>query len=237
MGALESQIWSRLFQFSPYRRILSLNVPIRHKTRVYVVGGAIRDILIGLNNFPKDLDLVTYLGRHEIGEVFSPLGKAESNRYGNFRFRLGKENFPIDIWNPKDFWGSQKSVEKMLAFFYISVNAIAFDISSEEIIDPVGGMDDITKKRLRILPNGWHPLSDENKGVLFLKVLSIISRSRFSIVNPNELSKFVPCIQKVPRERLNKYQLSFEQFGQLSKDDSLTRIIGSLKELGLIKKL
>ena len=127
--------------------------------RAYCVGGAVRDMLLGLP--PKDIDL----------EIYSlPPERIEEILEGRFRIeKVGKsfgvwilKGLDIDVSVPrrerktglshKDFAIDADpflSVEEACARRDFTVNAILYDIEKDEFIDPFGGMEDLKRGLLR----------------------------------------------------------------------------------------
>lgn len=144
------------------------------RAEVFVVGGAVRDALLGRSG-RKDLDLVVRglaqkkveaelcrLGTvNAVGRVFGVLKFVPKGRPSSGR---GRQNLsPIDIALPRtDFsagTGGYKDVcvradarmpiEEDLSRRDFTVNAMAWDLSAGRLIDPHHGMDDLNRRVLR----------------------------------------------------------------------------------------
>ncbi len=115
------------------------------KEGVYLVGGCVRDLLLGLT--PKDYDLVTL---HEP----RPLAEEIARAVGGRPVLLGKALFPlyrivgrevtVDVLAAED-----GGIEEDLRRRDFTVNALAFETARSRLIDPLGGMRDLEEKRLR----------------------------------------------------------------------------------------
>lgn len=143
----------------------------RHpQTEVFLVGGIIRDTLLGRAS--KDFDYVVrnvslkalqqFLTKHGtvnlVGRTFGVL---------KFSPRSSALGEPIDIALPRSDHafntGGYKDVtvrmdptmpiEKDLARRDFTVNAMAWDMVHARLIDPCGGIDDLKKKRIRTVGN------------------------------------------------------------------------------------
>ncbi len=127
--------------------------------KAYCVGGAVRDMLLGI--VPKDIDLEIYsLSPERIEEILEKHFRVE---------KVGKsfgvwilKGLNIDVSVPrkerktgvshKDFAIDADpflSVEEACARRDFTVNAILFDIDSSQIIDPFGGREDLKNGILR----------------------------------------------------------------------------------------
>jgi len=141
---------------------LKLNIPSDidqiHKAfkkagkKLYVVGGAVRDAILG--NKPKDFDLATDAKPDEVlkiakdsGFKTAEVGKAfgvviiNGNEIATFRRDLGKGRRP-DAVDYTDIEGDVKRRD-------LTVNALFYDIDRGEIVDLVGGIKDLKNNKIR----------------------------------------------------------------------------------------
>lgn len=120
--------------------------------KLYVVGGAVRDAILGRN--PKDFDLATdalpdetIRMAKENGMSVVEVGKSfgvviiNGHEIATFREDIGKGRRP-DAVSFTDIRGDVKRRD-------LTVNALFYDIEREEIVDLVGGIDDIKNRRVR----------------------------------------------------------------------------------------
>lgn len=143
-----------LFEFFRNREVRIPNPQALDSNRVdvYVVGGAIRDILMGLE--PQDLDFVVVnataedmemAGLKQVGASFPVF----LNEYG--------EEFALARTERKDGDGyhgflvntDKVTIEEDLGRRDFTINSIAFEVESWELVDPFGGAEDIRNKVLR----------------------------------------------------------------------------------------
>ena len=128
--------------------------------QLYVVGGAVRDAILGKS--PKDFDLATDAKPDEIENIAKsgglksiPTGKAfgvvnvlvGSNEYeiATFRKDIGKGRRP-DAVDFTDIKGDVKRRD-------LTINALFYDIGKGNIVDLVGGIADLKKKKIRTVGN------------------------------------------------------------------------------------
>ncbi len=113
----------------------------------FIVGGTVRDILAGAAK-PKDID-IAMKGRavraarsfaQQAGGTFVLLDE----RFGTARVVRGDEH--IDISRMRG-----AAIEEDLASRDITINAMAFPLSSRRLIDPFGGSEDLMKGVVRIV--------------------------------------------------------------------------------------
>lgn len=115
----------------------------------YVVGGAVRDLIVG--NVPKDFDIVTDATPSKIKRIF------RNSRIIGRRFRLVHVVFGAKIFEVSTFRSNEEgsvgnefgTIEQDVMRRDFTMNALYYDPLQEQIIDYVGGMRDIKKHILR----------------------------------------------------------------------------------------
>lgn len=115
----------------------------------YIVGGAVRDLIIG--NKPKDFDIVTDATPSKIRRIF------RNSRIIGRRFRLVHVVFGPKIFEVSTFRSNAEgsvgnefgTIEQDVQRRDFSINALYYDPISEQVIDYVGGMKDIQKHVLK----------------------------------------------------------------------------------------
>lgn len=115
----------------------------------YLVGGAIRDLVVG--NTPKDFDIVTDATPSKIKKIF------RNSRIIGRRFRLVHVVYGNKIFEVSTFRSNEEgsvgnefgTIEQDVLRRDFTINALYYDPLQEQIIDYVGGMKDIKKQILR----------------------------------------------------------------------------------------
>lgn len=105
---------------------------------VYLVGGAIRDLICAKN--PKDLDFVV-LGKDNLEWVLSVFDKFdikyELNRFGGFKFVY--KNTAIDLWLSDDLFSA----------IQYNVDGIFYDLKNQKLLSLT--FDDFIKNGLKLV--------------------------------------------------------------------------------------
>ena len=132
--------------------------------RVYMVGGTLRDALLGREH--KDLDLlITGLPQDMLIRLLRPYGRVQliGRAFGVIKF-LPRQwtDPPIDIALPRtevstgighrDFavtFDHTLPIETDLERRDFTINAMALDLADDRLIDPFGGYQDLQRHRLR----------------------------------------------------------------------------------------
>lgn len=134
--------------------------------RLYLVGGVVRDALLGRLNPERDLDFTTNASPDETERILKPLADAlwtQGKRFGTIGARVDgttievtthrAEAYNPDSRNPEVTFGDD--IETDLSRRDFTVNAMALRLPAPELIDPFGGAVDLAAKRLRtpLTPN------------------------------------------------------------------------------------
>ena len=120
--------------------------------KLYVVGGAVRDAILGKR--PKDFDLATDAKPDEVLKIAKDLGMKTvevgksfgvvmvgGHEIATFRKDIGKGRRPSSV----DYTDIEGDVRRR----DLTVNALFYDIDKKEIVDLVGGIADLKKKKIR----------------------------------------------------------------------------------------
>lgn len=171
-----------------------------HDGRVALVGGALRDALLGLP--PRDLDLVVESGFERFLEALTDLlGRRPASIGDRFqdthRFRWA--GVQVDLAR------TQGSLEEDLGRRDFTVNAMALELGDEVrgeaiLLDPYGGRDDLRHGRVRAT----------GPGVLAADPLRLLRAVRYAVALPGfelepatrqEIERLAPELGQVSAER------------------------------------
>ena len=141
---------------------LKLNIPSdikklhklfkKNGKQLYVVGGAVRDAILGKS--PKDFDLTTDAKPDEVLDIAKQGGFKSvevgkqfgvviigGHEIATFRKDIGKGRRPDSV----DFTDIKGDVKRR----DLTINALFYDIGKKQIVDLVGGIADLKKKQIR----------------------------------------------------------------------------------------
>ena len=124
----------------------------KNRKQLYVVGGAVRDAILGKS--PKDFDLTTDAKPDEVLDIAKQGGFKSvevgkqfgvviigGHEIATFRKDIGKGRRP-DAVDFTDIKGDVKRRD-------LTINALFYDIGNGQIVDLVGGIADLKKKKIR----------------------------------------------------------------------------------------
>lgn len=134
--------------------------------QLYLVGGVVRDALLGRLSEDRDLDFTTDATPDETEKILKPLASAmwtQGKRFGTIGAQVNDKTIEVtthraeaynpDSRNPEVSFGDD--IETDLSRRDFTVNAMALRLPDPELIDPFGGAVDLAAKRLRtpLTPN------------------------------------------------------------------------------------
>ncbi|MGI6680792.1 MAG: CCA tRNA nucleotidyltransferase [Bdellovibrionota bacterium] len=156
--------------------LLEIIVKLKDFSEIYLVGGVIRDI--ALKNKVKDIDLCTSLNIKEVSRILEKTLKVidTGKRHGTISVYL--ENQKVEI---TEFRGKENTLLEDLRLRDFSINAIAFDVINNEIIDPFFG--------LNALKNNVLECPCDAKKIFLDDPLRILRMFRFSYAQNREPAK------------------------------------------------
>jgi poly(A) polymerase len=169
-----------------------LNRLNRNGFRAYLVGGAVRDMLLGRT--PKDYDIATDARPGQIKKLFANcflIGRRF--RLAHIRFR-GSKIIEVATFRREPEEGSDDDIHNTFGTpeedSYrrdITINALFYSISDFSIIDYVGGLDDLKSGIIRIIGDPDKRFKEDP--VRILRVLRHSARLGFKI--HNETAKMI----------------------------------------------
>ncbi len=164
----------------------------RHGYKAYLVGGGVRDLLLGRT--PKDFDVGTDATPNQVKKLFRNcflVGRRfrlAHIRFGGgilievatFRRQATAEDHPEDpSLNPffaENLFGTPRQDAFRRDF---TINALFYDIEDFSIIDHVGGLQDLEQRRLRVIGDPLVRFAEDP--VRMLRALEFVARLGFSL--------------------------------------------------------
>lgn len=175
--------------------------------KIFVVGGTVRDFLLGKKSYDKDLIICGMEAKefaeklHKIFEsAYVPLD--EENKIYRIVLHKSADNEPqnmIDVTNPIG-----DSIEQDLRRRDLTINAIAVDIHTGEVLDLFGGISDLQNKLLNYIEE----INFVDDPLRLLRLYRFQATLGFELTPEtlNAVCKYTDLIQKPAKERIN-YEL------------------------------
>jgi poly(A) polymerase len=170
----------------------------------YIVGGAVRDMLLGKT--PKDFDVVTDAPPRRIRRLFRN-SRIIGNRFQLVHVYFGETIIEVSTFRASAENGGEKIFGTMSDDVWrrdFSANALYFDPERKQIIDYVGGFEDIQAKQLRaLIPLDTSFCEDP---VRMIRALRYSATTGFELYGkiPKSIRKHAELIADCPVSRLTE---------------------------------
>ena len=207
----------------------------------YVVGGAVRDLLLGIE--PKDFDVATDARPEQIKPLFRR-ALIIGRRFRLVHVMMGPETIEVSTFRAADpetaekdehgrvlrdnVFGSQEEDARRRDF---TVNALYFDPQSEEIVDFHGGLADLKKRMLRVI--GDPEVRYREDPVRMLRAVRLGAKLGLTLdpATREPIAEMAPLMERVPPARL------FDEMLKLLLSGHASACLRQLREVGLHKGL
>lgn len=198
----------------------------------YIVGGAIRDILLGLK--PKDVDFATNLSYEILKTLFSEYTPKETGKsFGVLRIRINDIDYEIAKFR-EDIYGKEEKVtfvdeiKNDLVRRDFTINAMAYN-ETEGIIDLYNGQKDIENKVINFVRNAEERIIEDP--LRTLRAFRFMSKLNFSLSkNTIEAIKNQKSLLKnIPEERITI------EFSKLLLGENIKNTLTLMKDTGVLE--
>ena len=207
----------------------------------YVVGGAVRDLLLGIE--PQDFDVATDARPEQIKPLFRRaiiIGR----RFRLVHVMMGPETVEVSTFRSADaetsekdehgrvlrdnVFGSQESDALRRDF---TVNALYYDPATEEVVDFHGGLADLKKRVMRVI--GEPQTRYREDPVRMLRAVRLGAKLGLTLdpATREPIREMAPLMERVPPARL------FDEMLKLLLSGHASACLRQLREVGLHKGL
>ena len=207
----------------------------------YVVGGAVRDLLLGIT--PQDFDIATDARPEQIRPLFRR-ALIIGRRFRLVHVMLGGDTVEVSTFRGADtataekdehgrvlrdnVFGTQEEDARRRDF---TVNALYYDPASEEIVDLHGGLDDLKKRMLRVI--GDPETRYREDPVRMLRGVRLAAKLGLTLEAQTRepIRSMAPLMERVPPARL------FDEMLKLLLSGHASACLRQLRDVGLHKGL
>jgi len=205
----------------------------------YVVGGAVRDILLDIE--PKDFDVATNARPEQIKPLFRR-ALLIGRRFRLVHVMLGPETIEVSTFRAADSQPAEKdehgrvlrdnvfgSAEEDARRRDFTVNALYYDCKTGELIDYHGGLEDLKKRRLRMIGDPETRFREDP--VRMLRAVRLAAKLGLTIDGSTRapIKRLAPLLEHVPPPRL------FEEMLKLLLSGHASACLRQLRSEGLHK--
>ncbi len=209
--------------------------------RACLVGGAIRDLLLGYK--PKDFDVSTNAEPEQVAAVFGRRARLIGRRFQIVHVRFGRELIEVSTFraDPNAGTRDERRVDasgRVLADNVFGsmaedagrrdfgINGLYYDISDGCLYDYVNGMADARERRLRLV--GDPTVRYREDPVRMLRVVRLSASHQLTVAtNSKPPAELIERLADVPPARL------FDEFLKLFMQPAAPAIHGELRRAGL----
>ncbi len=198
-----------------------------HEHQAYLVGGAVRDLLLG--GHPKDFDIATDATPEQVHALFRN-SRIIGRRFRIVHVRFGREVIEVTTFRghhgddeaPRRDAAAKRSSRGLLLRDNVygtleedavrrdlTVNALYYDSGSFEVFDQVGGLQDLEARQIRVIGD---PLARYREDpVRMLRTLRFAAKLDFAIEpgSADPIPELAHLLDDIPAARL------FDEFGKL----------------------
>jgi poly(A) polymerase len=207
----------------------------------HVVGGAVRDILLGIA--PKDFDVATDARPEQIKPLFRR-ALLIGRRFRLVHVMLGPETIEVSTFRAADSQPAERSehgrvlrdnvfgtMEEDARRRDFTINALYYDCRSGEVIDYHGGLADLKKRTLRMIGDPETRFREDP--VRMLRAVRLAAKLGLSIDASTRapVKRLAPLLEHVPPPRL------FEEMLKLLLSGHANACLRQLRHEGLHKGL
>jgi poly(A) polymerase len=203
----------------------------------YVVGGAVRDLLLGI--VPKDFDVATDARPEQVRPLFRR-ALIIGRRFRLVHVVLAGDTIEVSTFRGADpetaekdehgrvlrdnVFGSQEEDARRRDF---TINALFFDPVSEEVVDFHGGLGDLRKRVLRVIGDPESRYREDP--VRMLRAVRLAAKLGLTLdpATHEPIRRLAPLMERVPPARL------FDEMLKLLLSGHASACVRQLREVGL----
>jgi poly(A) polymerase len=207
----------------------------------YVVGGAVRDLLLGIA--PKDFDVATDARPEQIRALFRR-ALIIGRRFRLVHVMFGPDTVEVSTFRGADAGTSEKdehgrvlrdnvfgTLEEDARRRDFTVNALYFDPATEEVVDFHGGLADLKKRMLRVI--GDPEVRYREDPVRMLRAVRLAAKLGLTLdaATREPIRSLAPLMERVPPARL------FDEMLKLLLSGHASACLRQLRDVGLHRGL
>lgn len=176
---------------------------------IYLVGGAVRSILLGLE--PKDYDFCSSLSTEEVKEQIKGKHKAYciGEKFGTIGFRCLDQLIEITQFREEEYATRSRKpnvtfgvdLEKDLSRRDFTINSMALNCKTLELIDPFDGQKDLQEGIIRAVGNPKIRFKEDPLRILRCIRFATVLNFKIESQTEKKLKEMTYSLMRISRER------------------------------------
>ncbi len=206
----------------------------------YLIGGAVRDLILGEDISDKDFDLMTRSSPEEVIERLESTGfsKAQGVKFGDKQYSMkegtGVINLLLDGKEIQVGFKGDQSIESLIDAGDVNLNCCAFSLDSHKIINP-DVFEEILEHRL-LFCNPEFAKDDPMKIVSALKIISRMPEIQVDEETEDVIKQGLPRLVEFFEENPDRRHKLAALFGNITSGE-VTRIFSTVDTRGILEGL
>lgn len=217
--------------------LLAAKELIKAGYKAYLVGGSVRDLLIGRAVF--DYDLTTKATPEQIQAIFpdsfyendfGTVGlKDEENQENKIEITTFRKETTYSDFRHPDKVVFAKKIEEDLERRDFTINAIAVNLKSFELVDPFLGIQDLEKKTIKAVGRAQERFQED--ALRLIRAVRFATQLNFKIEEKTQqaIQKNRKLLEKIAKERIK------DEFQKIILAKNPEKGINQLQKLGLLE--
>lgn len=215
--------------------------------KVYIVGGAVRDIIGG--HKPKDVDIATDLKPEQIIGIFGKdNAKLTGNVFPTVRVKKNGVEMEVSTFRKEIIQRNGKegdrnnfevqyadNIESDLDRRDLTINAIAINAKTGELIDPHNGINDIKNKKIRFVGDAHERIKEDP--LRYLRAIRFKLRMGATYAPETVNAMKNKDVHSLVLNRVSKERIQEELLKALPVTDKFSGFYDDLKEFGMLDGL
>lgn len=222
----------------PQDVIKILNILNEHNYSSYVVGGCVRDSIMGIE--PKDWDITTDATPQQVSDIFEfedmyqviPTGE----KYGTLTIRVNNDNYEITTFRFDGEYSDGRRPDKVtfgksilddLSRRDLTINAIAYN-QLVGLVDPFDGVNDIKNHNIKFVGEAEKRIKEDSLRIL--RAIRFLTKYRLNIdsTTVNILNNNSILLNNVSKERIHDELIQILKY---INNNSFKKVINDLGEV------
>ena len=232
--------WTHMVNSNPYlyAAVSLLDELEKMGGEAYIVGGAVRDIL--LNKSSHDIDIATNVPMADIEKKFNSAEIGQSRGFGILNVKYGEFNFEVAQFRTESGYSDNrrpdtvettKSFEKDTERRDLTINSMGLD-KNGTIIDYQGGIEDLNNKIIKSVGVAKYRFMEDSLRIL--RVVRFAARMGFKIDPETKaaLNEMGHLVENISPERIRD-----EMFKAAESGKTLASFFELLNDTGILEKI